>query len=151
MKYFAGGLDESGMPKPMSYEALKEVTETWVRTAATPEHISSMLQTTRDLFVHSYYEYEFLVVATVWSMLAVEEALRSRLGVSSSVPLQELMRRAVNKGFLEHEWAERFKAMRYLRNSLAHGKAHQNWSFGMASQVIETNLAVVGLLFGDDG
>ena len=151
MRNFIGGLDERGLPRPMTYQALRDGTERWARTSATPPEISQLLQTSRNLFAHSYYEYEFLVVAGVWSLLAVEAALRRRLQASGTPNLQTLIKRAVGESLLIPEWGERLHAGRKLRNRLAHEHGHEIWSFGMSAQVVEASHEVVALLFPDSG
>lgn len=51
----------------------------WPTHPAAKAGVGEMLKTCRALFEHSYFVYEFGPVAIVWSMLAVEAALRDRL------------------------------------------------------------------------
>jgi hypothetical protein len=52
----------------------------WPVQPTTNAQVAEMLAICRRLFEHMYFVYEFGVVAVVWSPLAVEAALRDRLG-----------------------------------------------------------------------
>lgn len=67
--------------------------------------IAEMLKTCRALFAHSYFVYEFGPVAVVWSVLAVEAALRDRLGEEATQKdgLKGLIGKAEGRGWFSHD------------------------------------------------
>jgi hypothetical protein len=55
-----------------SRDALVEIANGWPLDERTNEEVSGHLAICRELFVHSYFVYEFGLVAVIWSTLAVE-------------------------------------------------------------------------------
>jgi hypothetical protein len=146
---FIGGLDDHGRPKPMTYEALLAVTAEWPVSQQAPEGIVELLATARAAFALAWFHYELLVVSASWSLLAVEAALRDRLDVDEKPPLKALVARATKAGLLDDATADRLDAGRQLRNGLAHARAQQAWTVGMAGPVVRTSHEVVRLLYPD--
>ncbi len=92
MEMFVGGWDARGHHIPMNPGALRRSADEWPTTEATPEGVARLLRTSRDLYVASFYAYEFLTVGVLWSLLAVEAALRLRLGRGKSARFEALVR-----------------------------------------------------------
>jgi hypothetical protein len=63
--------------------ALVRTAAGWRNDESVPNAVAAMLRVTRELFVHSYFVYEFSVVAVTWSLLALEAALRDCLGTAA--------------------------------------------------------------------
>ncbi|MGO4258148.1 hypothetical protein [Marmoricola sp. RAF53] len=146
MKHFVGGLDDDGLPVPLSPAILRTTTEDWPRASSTPAGVEGLLKTSRDLFVCSYFAYEFLTVAVLVSLQAVEAALRSSLG--SDQRLATLSKRARAEGLVTQEQFEVLEAGRQLRNEFSHPAEPTVWTFGMAGPCIEVAHLVVADIFG---
>lgn len=55
-----------------THDDLVAVAAGWRVDVCVPEPVAAMLGTSRALFAHRYFVYEFLVVAVTWSLIAVE-------------------------------------------------------------------------------
>ena len=66
----------------------------------------------------AWFHYELLVVASSWSLLAVESALRDRLGSTKKPRLVDLIKKATHMGLIDLDVAGRLDAGRGLRNTL---------------------------------
>lgn len=108
---------------------------------AMPEKIGRMLLTSRNLFVHSYFVHEFAFVAAVWSVFAVEAALKDVLNVSDDdrAPLKVLTGKAQGRGWLTSEEGERLRYGAMLRNGLVHARAQGTFTGGIAVSIIEAS------------
>lgn len=95
---FIGELDAAGRPRPMAHADLVRLTEKWPSTAATPPGVADLLSTARALITLAWFHYESMVVAGMWSLLAVEAALRVRL--NSEQQLVKLIKRAQQEGLI---------------------------------------------------
>ena len=82
--------------------------------------VAEILGTSRQLFVHGYYVYEFVTVVVAWSLLAVETALRARLPAGESATFKAMLKRAESEKVLTPEMADRLDAGRQIRNSFSH-------------------------------
>lgn len=148
MRHFAS-LDAGGHT---GYHELRRVAGEWFVTRATPEGPAALLRTSRDLFVHAYYEYEFFTVAVIWSIFAVEAGLRARFDADHRMDLRRLVRQAEQDGLLPARgWEdERLDAGRKLRNRVIHGKQQIVQTPAMAAPMIAASHEVVAALFPDD-
>lgn len=54
-------LDDRGRVRPVGPGDLHAAAARWPRTASTPPGPGSLLKTSRDLYVHGYFVYEFLL------------------------------------------------------------------------------------------
>lgn len=147
MVHFIGGFDEDGRPIPMSPGAIRRVAESWPRTARTPPGVADLLKTSRDLFVQSYFAYELLVVSALWSMHAVEAALRTHF--DSKKRFEHLIKLASETGLLMADEVDRIDAGRRLRNELTHAASQDVWTFGMSAGVVRAAHEVVVRVFED--
>lgn len=145
MVHFIGGFDARGQPLPISPARLRESAARWRLTKETPPGIAGLLKTSRDLFVHGYFVYEFLTVGVLLSLQAVESSLR--LVLDSRKPLASLIDRAHAVGLIDEEAKERLHAGRELRNLFSHPEQQSVWSFGMASSLIAGSHELVSELF----
>lgn len=53
--------------------------------------MADLLETSRDVYVASFYAHEFLTVTVLWSLLAAEAALRLRLDSSEKDTFKTLV------------------------------------------------------------
>ena len=148
MLEFLGGWEEhTGRPLPMNPGALRRNSDQWPTTSATPHGVADLLRTSRDLYVASFYAYEFVTVGVLWSLHAVEAALRLKLKGSEHDSLRQLVHDAHERGLLDDAAAEVLDAGRQLRNGFSHPERQEAWTYGMAGQTIRTSHAIVALLF----
>lgn len=133
-----------------SYDRLVEIAQSWEMDDDIPDSAAEMLKTSRELFIHSYFCYEFLVVATTWSLLAVETALRDALETPTgpdSPGLGKLINKASGRGWLTNSEAETLQAGKELRNRLVHATGQVRYTPGMAEGALETSHVVVANLY----
>jgi hypothetical protein len=147
MTNMIAGFDEHKRPRPMSYAAMEELTNTWPLTAATPAGPAERLLVARDMFALAYYCYEMLPIAGAWALMGVEGALRLRL--ESTAPLAKLIEMARDRDLIPEGSEGALQAGREIRNRLVHGETPPVWSLGMADPVMRTCHAIVAELFPD--
>ncbi len=138
-------------PRRATEAHMRSSTARWAVTEATPAGVAEMLKTSRDLFCSAVTYYDFFVVGVVWSLMAVEGALRERYAANDKVRLFELIERAQTDGLLEEAWIGRLEAARKLRNGFVHTRQTGAWSPGMASGAIAASHELVARLFPDPG
>lgn len=131
----------------MAHADLVRLTEKWPTTAATPPGVADLLTTARALVPLAWFHYESLVVAGMWSLLAVEAALHVRL--DSGQEFFKLINRAQREGMITEQWATRLHAARKIRNDLAHARQRDAWSIGMTTPLLATAHEVVAVLYPD--
>lgn len=83
----------------------------------------------------------------MWSIFAVEAALRPRLGAGGRAQLSRLIKRAREQGLVSEQLADTVNTGRELRNRFVHGSEQPIWSFGMAAQVIGASFKIVTELY----
>ncbi|TDD57689.1 hypothetical protein E1263_22620 [Kribbella antibiotica] len=98
MRLFIGGLDSQGRPVPATFRRFQKQTETWPVTATTPEGPAMLLKTSREMFAHGFYVYEFIATSCAWAINAVETALKLRLEQPGS--FKELITATQERGIL---------------------------------------------------
>lgn len=113
---------------------------TWPTHPKTNEQVADMLAICRRLFEHTYFVYEFGVVAVVWSVLAVEAALRDRLGEEASDRdgLAKLIGKAEGRGWFKQHEAEALRAGAELRNRLVHAQTYGVFTPAVVAGALET-------------
>ena len=91
------------------------------------------------------------MAATVWSMFAVEAALRARFDADRKVELRNLVKSTQREGLLPATgWEDdRLDAARKLRNRVIHGQQHPALTPGMAGPMVAASHEVVASLFPD--
>jgi hypothetical protein len=100
--------------------SLEDHVDRWPIAEAVPERIADYLRVTRALLVQSYFEYEFGLVATMWTMLALEATLRGCLDAGDGTRLQRLVDEALQEGLVDEEGASILHDVRTLRNKIGH-------------------------------
>jgi hypothetical protein len=120
-------------------ESLREHVDRWPISEAIPPGVADYLRMARALLVQSYFMYEFAPVATMWTVLALESALRGCLDASDSTTFHQLIDQAKGRGLIDDEGASALHDVRKLRNDISHHAV----SFSVAP---ETFLEWVGAL-----
>jgi hypothetical protein len=147
MTNMIAGFDDQGQIRPMTYRVMLELTQTWPVTTATPDGPAALLKAARDMFALGFYSYELMASASVWSLFAMEAALRLRL--ESTAPLAKLIELAAERNLIPKGSDGALDAGRQVRNRVVHGGLQPVWSVGMAGPVMRTSHAVVAELFPD--
>lgn len=149
MASLVGSIDPNGV-RSLEFADLSRLADEWRTSPAVPGGVASLLETSRALFTHSWFVYEFMAVAVAWSLMAVEAALREALApVPDRMNLKDLIERAEREGRIPRAWAGRLDACRQLRNGFAHPQTQTVFTVGMAAPVLEASHEVCWLLFPD--
>lgn len=125
---------------PMSLKELERSAEVW--SALVPESLSgkdpvSLLRMSRSLFIHSWFDYDFMVIACLVSLQALEAGFRERYDkIPKKKPLEYFIKHAAKMGDLDLQDVETLDAGREIRNGLAHPKMQSSITLGMATPVI---------------
>lgn len=141
------GLTPGGVIRPMSFEALEELASEW--RATIPEDLNShgaarLLATARSLFVHAWFDYEFMVIACLVGLQALEAAFRSvHPDVSDRIPFLKLVKRAKKDGLLSVEDVELAETGVKLRNWMSHPSEASAITVGMAAPMLEQSHRLV--------
>jgi hypothetical protein len=107
----------------------------------------ALLRTARSLFVNSWFDYDFMVVACLVSFQALEASLRELFpDTKQRTSFRTLVRRAEREGVLPQNIAEIAVTGVDLRNLLSHPATRTAWTPGMAESVLETTHRLVGLI-----
>lgn len=138
---------DGGAERPVRYEDLHRRAARCATTEATPVGVATMLLTARETFALALYHYELFVVASAWSLLAVEAALRDKYSATDRTTLKRLIDRAHEEGLFDEAWVDRLQAGRQLRNDLMHQKASSAFSPAMAISIIEASHDAIGVLY----
>src|SRR5207245_2538329 len=94
---------DSGLIRPMSFEVLSELASEWAALVPDPvagDGPGSLLRMSRSLFAHSWFDYEFMVVACLVGFQAMEAAFRALYPDADKAPFRRLVRRAHSEGIL---------------------------------------------------
>ena len=134
------------------YHELRRQAAVWPKTTVTPDAPAELLSTSRDCYVQGYYAYALFAVGGTWSIMAVEAALRLRLGADRKVQFSSLVKAAEREGYLpERGWDDgRLDAGRQLRNAVVHGGQQQLWTPAMAREIIAASHEAIAALFPDE-
>lgn len=146
---FIGGLTEGGLIRPMSFEVLEELADDWAELV--PAELSgtgtaALLRTSRSLFAHSWFDYEFMVVACLVAFQAMEAAFRDLYPEAPSRPLMALVRQARKDGILPANIADLGEAGVELRNWLSHPATAAAFTIGMAGPMPENTHRIAVLV-----
>ncbi len=148
--HILGGITADGSPIQMSFESLAGLSDEWVGLVgdAAPIGIRELLATSRSLFAHSWFDYEFMAIACLVALQAIEATFRQVVFPTASrkTSFRALVDNAERRGSLGVDDAERIRAGVKLRNSLAHPGAQVAYTVGMAAPIIERSHRVVDAL-----
>jgi hypothetical protein len=103
----------------------------------------ALLRTARSLFIHSWFDYEFMVVASLVSFQAVEAAFRELYGDRPGTKFRTLVDRAERDGILPHDIAELVASGAQLRNLLSHPEAQVEFTIELATLTLEATHGLV--------
>lgn len=134
------------------FDDLAASVEGFPSSTQVPEGVASLLETSRSLFLHSWFQYSFGPVAVAWSFVAIEAGIRDRLrelGIDAPSGLHSLGATAIRHECLSEDWSEHLDAGRRLRNKLAHGEMTGSMSPGAVESALATSHALVIELFPD--
>lgn len=109
----------------------------WQLDNAVPVGVAEALRVAQALLIHSYYVYDFALVAATWSMLALEASLKDCVGALSEPKLVEVIDLATERGLITKEGAEVLHATRRLRNEIVHGALLPSFPPSAAIQLVE--------------
>jgi hypothetical protein len=127
---------------------LAAIAASWPVDPGVPDEVKAILSVARELFVHSYFVYEFGVVAVAWSLFAVEAAARDCLGKSTGRKgLTALIEGCDRRGWLTVEEVEILQAGAKIRNSLAHPRLQTAFTVGMAAPMMSSAHQAVSDLY----
>jgi hypothetical protein len=105
-----GGVDAEGQPYPMTFETLVEIASGWDSLVDVPPSGSDgptrLLKMAKSLFVHSWFDYEFMAVACLVALQAVEASLRSLYPGPEGRPFMKLVNQAERENVLPSNIAE---------------------------------------------
>ncbi len=145
----SGGITDDGLIRPMSYEVLAELASGWadlLPRGMGQDGPSALLRMARSLFTHSWFDYEFMVVACLIGFQAIEAALRLLYPNAERIPFRKLVRRAHEEGILPAEIADLADAGAELRNAFSHPATQTALTIGAAAPMLETSHRMVALV-----
>ena len=129
---------------------LQDIALEWVEYLPddlSPRGPAALLRTARSLFVHSWFDYEFMVVACLLGFQALEAAFHELYPESkATTPFLVLARRAKREGVLPAIIADLAGTAIELRNWLSHPATAIALTPGMAAPVLENTHRLVGLV-----
>lgn len=102
---------------------------------------TELLRTSRALLVTSWWHYEFLAIATLVGIQAVEVAFRQVVfpGESLKTPFRNLIKRAEEGGALAPPLSDILDAGAQLRNRLSHPGGQAAYTLGLVEPMIRTS------------
>lgn len=129
--------------------ALAELAGSWPSDERVRPAVGEMLRVSRQLFVHSYFVHEFAVVAVVWSVFALEAALRDCLGGEAGERdgLARLVGKAERRNWLSSAQAEAIRAGAELRNRLVHTEGQKAFTVGMTAELLAASHQAVSDIY----
>lgn len=133
-----------------TYGDLVAASDDWPVAPCAPLEVTRILTVSRHLFCHAWFVYDFLMVASVQSLIAIEAALRDLLDERprhGGPGMRNLVERAVSQGLIPRERADNVLAAVELRNSWLHVGGQKVILPGMAQQVVAVSHAVIADLY----
>ncbi len=146
---FVAGVNEDGQGIPMSFASLADAAselEELLPEGLPGSGALALLRTARSLFVHSWFDYEFMWVACGVGFQAVEAAFRNLYPDAYKVPFRALVARARKDGTLPANIADLADAGVDLRNLHSHPATAGAFPPGMAANMLETDHLIVALV-----
>ena len=146
---FTGGITTGGVVLPMTFETLGMLAAEWEQIVPWREWDTgppSLLRTARSLFVHSWFDYEFMAVACLVGFQATEAGFRALYPDMTSKPFKLLVQRARTEQILPEQIAELADAGVELRNLLSHPASQAGFTVGMAAGMLENQHRLVALV-----
>lgn len=137
--------------RPASHELLSELAAQWA--ADVPAWLGNagpieLLRTARNLFVHSWFDCDFLAVAALVAFQAMDGAFRLlAVEYDDRSDLKDLIPWALEAGVLVPDVVDAFDSSRELRNELAHPVGIAPFTLDQVAFMLQTmHVMVVGLM-----
>lgn len=134
-------------PRALTFDHFKDIAHSWAELVPANFNVEgpiALLRTARSLFIHSWFDYEFMVLGCLVGIQAVEAAFFDKYrDISDGKSFAYLIRHASEVGDLDSQEAMTIDAGRRLRNSLSHPKMPSTFSIGMAAPVLEVSHRLV--------
>ncbi len=144
-----GWMDDDGV-HPMSFEVLEGLAVEWadfVPDELASTGASALLRTSRSLFAHAWFDYEFMAVACLVGFQALEAAFRQLYPEASvKASLMRLVRRAQDEELIPANMADLAITGVELRNLMSHPASQAGYSVGMAAGMLENTHRLVALV-----
>jgi hypothetical protein len=147
--HIAGGITDDGRVQPMTFEVLAGLASEWADLlpgSVGGDGPAALLRMARSLFAHSWFDYEFMVVACLVGFQAMEAAFRLLYPEAERTPFRALVRRAHREGILPSNIAELAESGAELRNLFSHPATQAAFSVGMAAPMLENTHRMVALV-----
>jgi hypothetical protein len=135
--------------RPMSFEILAGIASEWADLLPAPminDGPAALLRMARSLFKHSWFDYEFMVIACLTGFQAMEAAFRSLYPEVEGTPFRKLIRRARDEGILPYNIADIADTGAELRNYFSHPRTQTALTLGMAVPMLENTHRLVALV-----
>ncbi len=134
----------------MSFERLAQLAAEW-DDIVPPQPVerdgpTHLLRMARSLFTHSWFDYEFMTVACLLSLQAMEASFRALYPDPDGRPLMKLVNQAERDSVLPQHVAELARAGVKLRNLYAHPRTQSALTVGMAAPMLENTHRLVALV-----
>jgi hypothetical protein len=134
----------------MTFEDLEAVAAEWAEIVPKDFAVDgpiALLKTARRLFVHSWFDYEFMVVACLLGFQALDASFRLLYpDAKPNTSLRRLVEKAEKEQLLEPKFVELAKTGVDLRNLLSHPKTAAAFTSGMADGILENTHRLVVLV-----
>jgi len=133
----------------MSFEILVRLASEWadlLPSAMIVDGPARLLRMARSLFTHSWFDYEFMVIACLTGLQAMEAAFRVLYPDAERTPFRALIRRARKESILPDNIADLADAGAELRNSFSHPLTQAALTLGMAAPMLENTHRLVALI-----
>jgi hypothetical protein len=143
-------LHANGASAPISPDTVDEM----VRKSAglvdpvVPVGVGELLATSRTLLSHSRFCYEFMAIACLVGLEAVEATLRQTVYpfAKPDIPFETLVDQAVKDWHITADVGDRLKAAPRLRSGLAQAGGQAAYTFEIAEPIVEFCHGVVSRL-----
>jgi len=133
----------------MSFEILAGLASEWtdlLPSAMIVDGPAALLRMARSLFTHSWFDYEFMVIACLTGFQAMEAAFRVLYPDADRTPFRALIHRARHESILPDNIADLADAGAELRNSFSHPLTQAALTLGMAVPMLENTHRLVALI-----
>jgi hypothetical protein len=133
----------------MSFEVLEELASEWadlVPGEFEDRGPALLLRMARSMFVHAWFDYEFMAVGCAVGFQAMEAAFRELYGDAGKKPFKALVTRARDEEVLPHDIADLALTGVELRNWLSHPATQAGFTVGMAAPTLENTHRLVALV-----
>jgi len=147
--HIVGGMSDDGQIQPMSFKVLAGLASQWadlLPSTVGRDGPAALLRMARSLFAHSWFDYEFMVVACLVGFQAMEAAFRVLYPDAQRTPFRALVRRACREGILPSNIAELAETGAELRNLFSHPATQTAFTVGMAAPMLENTHRMVALV-----